>query len=335
VGGEVPSRLKRATLIVGAVTVLAGAILLGWFLHEWIGNDEVVVSVDRPVQVYAPETVKAGSIPNVIGLTEDDARRVFSDAGVDLSQVSVHRLPYVGPEDLVVSQEPPSGNAVGDRRMVLDISEPASMPDLTGSSESEARTALSELGARIGTVDEYQPGAAEGEVLSTEPAGGEVITDKATLHLAAPLSGVFLTELEPVSANCRTGEGGLVAGEAASEAIVCEPEAGANPRSVTYALGGQVESLEAELGLDDEGNADLPVEFRVFADGVQVLSRRLEFGERLPVEVPLLGKYQLRLESSAAGVAPPGSLPIRAAFAEPRLTGSRAAIDELSEGLGG
>jgi hypothetical protein len=320
---------------LGALTVVVAAILLGWFLHDWLGSEEVVVSVDRPVQVYAPETVVDGHIPNVIGLSEDDARRVLSDAGIELSKVTTSRLPYVGPADLVVTQTPPSGGAIGDREIALAVSEPALMPDLEGMSESEARDSLSSLGARIATASEYQAGAAEGSVLATEPAPGATIVDKATLHVAEPLSSVFLTELPPAASSCRSGEESVVAGTTASEAIVCQPEAGANPRSATYALGGQVESFQAVLGLDDEGDASVPVEFRVYVDGELALSRRLGFGDSLPIEVPLSGAFQLRLETVAAGVSPPGSSPLQAVFAEPRLAGSRSAIDEISEGLGG
>ncbi len=327
-------RLRRVAIAVGSATGLILAVVFGWYLHDWLGSDEVVVSVDRPVQVYAPETVAAGNVPNVVGLTEEEARRVLSDAGIELSAVSTEDVPYVGPTSLVVRQTPASGGRIGDRKILLDVSAPARMPDLNGSNEGEARAALSELGARIAVVGEYQPGAAEGTVLSTEPPVGEPIADRATLHVAEPLSSIFLTQLEPVESSCRTGEEAVVAGETEEEAIVCQPDPGANPRLVTYVLGGQVESLRAMLGLDDTGDPEVPVEFRVYADGNQLLAKRLEFGDTLPIDVPLLGKLQLRLEVSALGGASgAGSLLVRAVFGEPQLVGSRSAVDRISEGL--
>lgn len=315
------------------MTVAILAVVLGWFLHEWLGDEELIVSVDRPVQVFAPETVVAGKIPNVVGLTEEDAQRALSDAGVELSAVSSRQAPYVGPPGLVVQQSPASGLPVDDERIVLEVSTPASMPDLGGTSEGEARATLTALGARISVLDQYQPGAGEGTVLSTDPPPGDTIADRAILHVAEPLSSVFLTELEPVDSTCRTGEGAVIGGETEEEAIVCQPEHGARPRSVTYALGGGVESLLADLGLEDRGDPGVPVAFRVYTDGELALSRRLEFGDRLPVEVPLLGKLQLTLETVAAGVGEPGALPVRAAFGEPRLVGARSAVDRVSEGL--
>jgi hypothetical protein len=307
--------------------------VLGWFLHDWLGSDEVVVSVDRPVQVYAPETVVSGRVPNVVGLTEEDARRVLSDAGVELSSVSSRNVAYVGPSDLVVRQTPASGAQIGDGEFQLDVSTPARMPELGGSSEADARAALSELGARIAVVDQYQPGAAEGTVLSTDPPAGEEIADRATLHVAEPLSSVFLTQLTPAASSCRSGEEAVLHGESEEEAIVCQPPPGANPRSVTYALGGEMESFRAKLGLDDEDDAETPVDFRIYVDGQPVFSRRLEFGDVLPVDVPLLGKLQLRLEASAVGTAAPGASPVGAVFGEPQLVGSRSAVDRISEGL--
>lgn len=320
-------------MATGSIAVLALAIVFGWFLHDWLESDEMVVSVDRPVQVYAPETVVDGRVPNVIGLTEDDARRVLSDAGAELSAVSAREVPYVGPVDLVVSQTPASGKPIEGEPILLEVSVPAQMPDLGGSSESEAREELSTMGAQISVLPQYQPGAAEGTVLSTDPPVGETIENRATLHVAESLSSVFLTQLEPVTSTCRTAEGAVLAGAGQEESVICQPEHGARPRGVTYALGGEVESFRAEIGLDDTGDPNVPVAFRVYVDGELALSRRLDFGESLPVEVPLLGKLQLTLEALAAGVAEPGALPVRAAFGEPQLLGSRSAIDRISEGL--
>lgn len=337
-GGNARGRqgVKRAAIAVGLVTLAAWATVLGWFMHDWLSSDRVEVVADRPVEVFAPETVIAGRVPNVVGLSEDDARRALSDAGVDLEAVTARSVPYVGPADLVVQQEPPSGRPVEDgQQIVLDVSTPARMPTLDGSQEGEARAELAALGARVVVVNQYQPGAEEGTVLSTDPAAGELLSDRATLHVAEPLSSVFLSQLNPVASSCRTAEGAVVAGATHEEAIVCQPELGAKPRSATYALGGEVESLRADLGLDDRGNPDVPVMLQVYVDGELALSRRLEFGDSLPVEVALLGKLQLRLEASAMAAAEAGSLPVRAAFANARLIGSRSAIDRVFEGLGG
>lgn len=329
-------RLRRAAIAAGVTTVAAWATLFGWFLHDWFDSDRVEVVADRPVEVFAPETVTAGRIPNVIGLSEDDARRALSDAGVDLGAVFTRTVSYVGQADLVVDQEPVSGLPVEEgERVVLDVSTPADMPDLAGLQEGAARSELGDLGARVLVVNQYQPGAGEGIVLSTDPPAGQPLSDRATLHVAEPLSSVFLTQLAPVESNCRTGEAGVVAGATHEESIVCQPEPGAQPRSATYALGGEVESLQAEIGLDDRGSPDLPAEFRVYVDGDLILSRELEFGESLPIDVPLLGKLQLRLEASASGIVEAGALPVRAAFGDVRLVGSRSAIDRISEGLGG
>lgn len=328
-------RLKRAALVCGGIALLAWAGALGWLLHEWSGRDDLTVAVNRPVQVYAPEAVSEGTIPNVVGLTEDEALRVLSDAGVELGSVDTHVVPDVGPTGLIVSQSPLSGVPIGQRQVSLNVSGPAVMPDLGGEPEAEAKEALSTLGARVTVVTQYEPGAAEGSVLETEPPAGETIVDKATVRVAEPLSSVFLTQLSPSDSSCRGGEEALIAGETQTEAIVCLPQPGANPRSNTYALGGQIESFRATLGLDDEGNSEAPVEFRVYVDGDLALSRRVTFGEQFPIEVPLLGGYQLRIEASAIGVTAPGSQDLLAAFGEPRLVGSRSAVDRIAEGLGG
>lgn len=327
--------IAKGARIVGALTALLWAAVFGWFLNEWVTDETVIVSAERPIEVYAPETVVSGKLPNVIGLSVEEAQRVLSDAGVELNRVTVDEVPYVGPENLVVSQSPPSGAKVGDEPVALEVSAAATMPDLGGDSESEARVTLADVGAPVTVVDQYQPGATEGTVLSTDPPQGEPISGRVQLYVAEPLSSVFLTELEPIFSTCRTAEEAVIAGAAQAEAIICQPEHGATPRAITYALGGGIEAFEAELGIHDSGNPDVPVAVRIYVDGELVLARRLEFGHSLPVEIPLSGKLQLTLETVAAGAAEPGALPIRAAFGEPRLTGSRSAVDQLSEGLTG
>lgn len=327
-------RLRWAGLILAALGLLALGGALGWYLHEWSGRADLTVAVDRPVQVYAPEAVKEGTVPNVVGLAEDEALRVLSDAGVALAQVHTHVVPAVGPSGLVVRQSPPSGVSLAHRAVALELSGPAVMPELEGEEEAEAKETLSQLGARISVVSRYEAGADEGTVLATDPPAGEAIADKAVLEVAAPLSSVFVTQLPSLQASCRTEEEAVVAGEEQSEAVICLPQPGARARSVTYQLGGEVETFEADLGLDDGSNAEASVEFRLLVDGHAVLTRRLRFGESLPVEVPLLGSFQLQLEATAVGKAAPGSPPVQAVFGEPRLVGSREAIDRISEGLG-
>lgn len=327
-------RVKRIALVLAVLALMAWAGVLGWYLHEWSGRGDLTVEVDRPVQIYSPEAVTEGSVPNVVGLTEDEAMRVLSDAGIAIGTVRAGVVPDVGPPGLVVRQVPPSGVAVGKRDVSLAISGPALMPDLEGETEADAKETLSSLGARVSVVDEYQAGAAEGSVIATEPGAGETIVDKAVLHVAEPLSSVYLTQLSPLEANCRTAEEATLAGEQQTEAIICLPEPGAKPRSIIYQLGGEAESFRAEVGLDDASNAEVPVELRVVVDGDVALHQRLEFGEREAIEVPVLGKFQLRLEATAIGVAPPGATPVRATFGEPRLVGSRSAIDQLAEGAG-
>ncbi|MGN6588379.1 MAG: PASTA domain-containing protein [Solirubrobacterales bacterium] len=327
-------RVGVVLVVLAALGLLALGGALGWYLHEWSGRGDLKVAVDRPVQVYAPEAVKEGTVPNVVGLAEDEALRVLSDAGVTLARVRTHVVSAVGPSGLVVRQSPPSGVPLAHRAIALELSGPAVMPELEGKEEAEAKEALSQLGARVSVISRYEAGADEGTVLATDPLAGETIADKAVLEVAAPLSSVFVTQLIPLQASCRTGEEALLAGEEQAEAVICLPEPGANPRSVTYQLGGEAETFEADLGLDDGGNAEAPVEFRVLVDGRPALTRQLRFGESLPVEVPVLGSFQLQLEATAVGRTAPGSPPLRAVFGEPRLVGSREAIDRISEGLG-
>ncbi|MCM3660162.1 Stk1 family PASTA domain-containing Ser/Thr kinase [Georgenia satyanarayanai] len=118
------------------------------------------------------------TVPEVVGLPEDDAVAVLSEAGINLAVEREHH--DTAPEHEVISAEPAPGDRVRtDGTVVLHVSRGILMvevPELVGLTHEEAATALEEAQLRVGQVETpYDDDAPEGEVMSASQQAGEVI----------------------------------------------------------------------------------------------------------------------------------------------------------------
>jgi eukaryotic-like serine/threonine-protein kinase len=117
-----------------------------------------------------PGTVK---VPDVLGLTEADAKRRLRDAGLR-PQTQAESSPKI-PAGIVIRSDPSSGRPV-DRRSTVTLvvsSGPAQVmvPDVSGQNETDAVATLREKGLSA-VVREKAASEPQGTVVSQSPAGG-------------------------------------------------------------------------------------------------------------------------------------------------------------------
>ncbi len=113
------------------------------------------------------------TVPNVVSLTEDEARKMLAKLGLKLavnSQVSVNNIPA----DIVLSQDPSErGSLAPGGTVMVDVSAgPAAIevPMLVGQTLDAARQTLSGLGLSIGNVVQADvPDKPPGTVVSQTP----------------------------------------------------------------------------------------------------------------------------------------------------------------------
>jgi beta-lactam-binding protein with PASTA domain len=320
-------RLAIATISTSVVAVLLSMVFLGWQVHDWIsGKPTVRVTVTRPIKVVKEQRGSSDTMPSLLGLSEQRARQVLADAGVDLKRVSTSNQPYAGEESVVIAQKPLSGSPLGSSAIALTISVPAKMPPLQGMPLNDARDLLGQIGASVTVETRYQPGSAENTVLETKPAAGEPLSDRATLVIAEPPSAVFLSQLQSISSSCGTDTLN-VAGISRTDALVCNPGEG-SPAVMDYLLNRRVSEFQAVLGLGDRGANDVPVTFRIFVDGRRAAVLMLAFGQAQKVTVPVVGALRIRLEA-AISHSSKSDEEVQAAFANARFLGGQSAINEL------
>jgi PASTA domain-containing protein/NPCBM/NEW2 domain-containing protein len=316
-------------MALSAAALLGGAVFLGWIVHEWISGEPkaaLTVTVNRPIEIARERQVAVGTMPNVLGLDEQTARRALADAGLATTRIATKRQPYVGEKGVVVDQDPAPGAETNQGKFLLTLSVPAQMPTLSGRSLEDARQALGELGAGVVVGTRYQPGASENTVLETHPLPGRALSGRARLIVAESPSSVFLSQLNAIDSNCGT-ETLNVAGAVRRDALVCEPGTD-SPATMEYLLNRRVASFTSVLGLGDRGAPDTPITFTAFVDGRRVLAQTLGFGQARRVRIPVVGALRIRLEASVRAVGSSGQQP-EAVFADARFLGGRSAIDAL------
>ncbi|TFV63571.1 UNVERIFIED_ORG: Stk1 family PASTA domain-containing Ser/Thr kinase [Bacillus sp. AZ43] len=128
-------------------------------------------AVDLVVGV-APDAV---TVPDVIGLDEDAARDALDRAGFTGS-INTRQEDSLAEEGSVSSVTPEVGESASpDTTITLGLSTgTVDLPDVTGRTEAEARTQLTEAGFGAGqiTTEEVDSDAAPGTVVSTTPGAG-------------------------------------------------------------------------------------------------------------------------------------------------------------------
>lgn len=146
-----------------------------------------VLSVDPAEGVRADPAagvtlVVAGerTIPDVVGLSEEEAMRALYDAGA--ANVQVTRQNSDEEEGTVLAVDPAEGAAfASEDQITLTVAQPYAVPDLTGMTTDEALAALEAAGL-VGEISYVESDAPKNEVVDCDPApgtkvaGGSIVT---------------------------------------------------------------------------------------------------------------------------------------------------------------
>lgn len=127
-------------------------------------------------------------VPNLIGLTPDEASRALEEVGLRLSAGGPQEQVVEDDNQLgkVVSSDPPVGQQVPDGTTVTITvgvePETVNVPNVVGTDVEQARSNIEGAGlsARVRQVDSAEP---QGRVLAQDPAGGTVVEAGTTITL--------------------------------------------------------------------------------------------------------------------------------------------------------
>ena len=129
----------------------------------------------RGVKVWLSSGASAGSVPSLIGQSENDARARLEDDALRLRGISEIRSNRY-PSDVVVAQEPPSQESAANVSVLVNRGERGAtyvMPDLIGVYGADAAEVLRARGFRVSVVGDHPyPDIEPGVVLRQFPQTG-------------------------------------------------------------------------------------------------------------------------------------------------------------------
>ncbi len=118
-------------------------------------------------------------VPDVTGMTLDEARRALEQAGLKLGALTPDASDTTAPQGTVLSQDPAAGASV-DKGSAVDIVVAGSgnvvVPDLVGLSQTDAEAAIAAAGLALESVlEDYSPDVPPGSVVEQTPAAGSSV----------------------------------------------------------------------------------------------------------------------------------------------------------------
>ena len=134
------------------------------------------VGLGQAVTAVISRGVETKTVPDVVGKTKDQASAVIKGAGLTLGDVTEQYSASVD-SGKVISSDPKAGKVIEHTAKISIVvskgKEPATIPDVTGQSEDEAKKTLEDAGLKKGKVSkDYSDSVAKGNVIASSPIAG-------------------------------------------------------------------------------------------------------------------------------------------------------------------
>jgi beta-lactam-binding protein with PASTA domain/tRNA A-37 threonylcarbamoyl transferase component Bud32 len=167
--------LQQAGLRPGTTTERESAVQPGLVIEQKPAAG-AVVDQDTPVDLVLSRGPGVRSVPDVAGLTQDEATRQLQAMQLQVATSFVDDLSE--PAGSVSGTSPAAGTSVptGSTVTLQIVSSTTTVPDLVNQGESSATRALSELGLTPQVTQRAAPGRTPNTVLDQSPAAGTRIS---------------------------------------------------------------------------------------------------------------------------------------------------------------
>jgi len=165
-----PQKKSRAGLwaILGVLVVLAVAAII--LIIVFTGGEK--------------ETVQ---VPNLVGMTQDDATKALQDEGLELGDVEDQYITSQSQEaGMVVSQDPAAGASLDKgSKVAVTVTTELAMPNVIGLSQTDAVNNLKQAGVKVVEVNKtpVSQESAVGKVVTQEPSAGTLIDPDTSVTL--------------------------------------------------------------------------------------------------------------------------------------------------------
>jgi hypothetical protein len=322
---------------LGVVALLLLGALLGYRFADGRRAAAVAAaplpSVPKSDTGALPLEDPPATMPDLVGLSERDAREALGDIGIDTRTIEVGTAPYVGAAGRVIRQRPERG-ATDPSKIKIVLSQPATVPSVVGKGADEATAAIEELGAAVERVEVYQAGKAVGTVVGIDPAPGQALAPTVSLRVAAAPSSIFVSDLDALSGGCSSGLGST--GTVRSDhSLTCGAdylsEGEAPDLAVAYELAGKVDALKIDAaGISVEDEPGTRARLRIVVDGAERFNQVLTWGSPVTIDLPVTGAARVDIYATQPAAGDDAWDGADIVLVNPTFLGSRDAIDRLT-----
>lgn len=179
--------IVAAIVIVGIVIFLVGS-MLGLFKFGSSSKDASSEAQEDQVEV-----------PDVVGMDKDDAKELLNGDDYSLGfKISTYEYSDEYEEGEIISSDPKAGEYVDKNTTVSVVvsngpENDATVPSLTGMTESNATAKLKSMDISYTVSYDYSDSVASGNVISQTPSSGSKVSDSTTVKLVVSRGQETLT----------------------------------------------------------------------------------------------------------------------------------------------
>ncbi len=297
-----------------AVLVLPAALLLGACGSATQGTAEAPPTTSAAASSSAPPTSSASptsrsstiatsssvSVPKVMpdltGKTLSDAQAALAPYNV---QIKTANKIDAAPAGTVIEQSPVAGAQFAQVITLTVSTAPATVPDVTGKTYSDAEEQLTKLGFEVKESPIFDQQKADGLVTGQNPPAGTGNVAEVTLDVVRRPVVTYLADMEPVDKDTLYGfnsDGATKAnGKSYSHGLLVTPVPSGSVGTIEYDFSRQYRKLTGELGLDDKSDSAAIGKVEIYGDGRQLLAQDVPFGQTIPVDLDVTDVLRLKV----------------------------------------
>lgn len=261
-------------------------------------------------------------MPDLVGMTEAEARQALSDLGLDTPTVS-SRESFKAPGS-VLEQVPSAGRVITGTVSLVVAEAVSAVPNFVGGKVADVRAWAEPRGIEVRAESKLAPDKTDGEVLEQVPAAGAQAAQELVIKVADVPQIVTLADIRPVDQSYYQVNDIQMNG-------TIYPQVGllTGTQSKPFAafdLSRDWASLEMTLGVSDKRGSDVAVQVEFVADGQVVRTEKVVFGATNDVVIDVTDV--LRLEIKASQIS--GREETAVGFGDARLIGSASTVNAPS-----
>ncbi|MEO0576492.1 MAG: PASTA domain-containing protein [Pseudomonadota bacterium] len=251
--------ITDAGLVVGDVTSRADINVPAGEVISQTPDAGTLVALTSPVDLVVSLGPTSIPVPDIVGLTETEARAVIPNAGLDVGVVTEVFNNQIPAGDVISQSLAPGTEVLPDTALdfVVSLGPPVSTPNVVGLTRAAAEAAIVAANLVVGDVVEQNDfNVPAGDVISQDPTAGTQVPEQTAVDLVVSLGPPMVATPNVVGQTQAQAESaitavGLVVGTVTRQNSASVPAGSVisqNPTATTMAIVGSAVNLTVSDG---------------------------------------------------------------------------------------